>query len=266
MTVLDVRLIKCRSAASASRLPGLDMAVNPYRGCGHSCAYCYAQDVTRFETGRPWGSVVEVKVNIVPRLRKELERGLKGVYGVGTVTDPYQPLEAEHQLTRGCLSMLKRFDAEASVLTKSDLVLRDVDVLRSWDSVEVGVSVGCADDHIASIIEPGAPPPKARFEALSALADAGVEVYLMAAPIIPGLSDSSSQLRTLAELAADAHVERIIWDRWNVKPIASSRLGAALEGASMSGEWRKGANAASRIRAELAGLCKSKGIDLVDAF
>ena len=207
-----------------------------------------------------------MKVNIVTRLRKELERGLKGVYGVGTVTDPYQPLETEHQLTRGCLAMLKRFGAEASVLTKSDIVLRDIDLLRGWDSVEVGVSVGCEDDRIASMIEPGAPPPKARFETLSALADAEIEVYLMAAPIIPGLSDSPSQLRALVESAAGAHVERIMWDKWNAKPIASSRLGAALEGASMSVEWKKHANASSRVRAELAGLCRSKGIDLVDAF
>ena len=209
---------------------------------------------------------MDVKINIVPRLRKELERGLKGVYGVGTVTDPYQPLEAEHQLTRGCLSMLRRFGAEASVLTKSDLVLRDIDVLRGWDSVEVGVSVACTDDRIASVVEPGAPPPKARFETLSELADAGIEVYLMAAPIIPGLSDSSPQLKALVESAADAHVERIMWDRWNTKPIASSRLGAALEGASMSVEWKKHANASSRTRAELAVLCKFKGINLVEAF
>ena len=209
---------------------------------------------------------MDVKVNIVPRLRKELERGLKGVYGVGTVTDPYQPLEAEHQLTRGCLSMLKRFGAETSILTKSDLVLRDIDMLRGWDSVEVGVSVGCMDDLIASIIEPGAPPPKARVEAHSELVDAGIEVYLMAAPIIPGLSDSSSQLKALVESTADARVERIMWDRWNAKPIASSRLDAALEGASMSVESKKHVNESSRTRAELTRLCKSKGIDLVEAF
>ena len=78
--LVPVRLVQCKSAASPSRLPGLDWALNPYRGCGHSCAYCYAQDVTRFEMSKPWGETVEVKVNFVQRLKRDLERGAHGVY------------------------------------------------------------------------------------------------------------------------------------------------------------------------------------------
>lgn len=265
MTKVEVRLVQCTSAAPPSRLPGLDRAVNPYRGCAHSCAYCYAQDVTRFETNRPWGSLVEVKVNIVQRLKRELERGLKGVYGVGTVTDPYQPLERSHQLTRGCLSMLKRFGAEASVLTKSDLVLRDMDVLHGWDDVEVGMSIACADERIAGVVEPGAPSPRVRFDALSALADAGVDVYLMAAPVIPGISDSTQSLKALVESAAAAGVERVMWDPWNPKPIAANRLGSALNDAGMCLGSSTGEDA-SRARSELGVSCRRMGIRLVDAF
>ena len=265
MMDLDVSLVRCSNAAPPSRLPGLDRSVNPYRGCAHSCAYCYAQDVTRLRTSQAWGSFVDVKVNIVPKLKKELERGLKGVYGVGTVTDPYQPLERKHRLTRGCLSHLKRFGASTSILTKSDLVLRDLDILRDWSSVEVGMSVACTDEHIAAIVEPGAPPPKARFEALSALADAEVDIYLMAAPIIPELSDSPSQLESLVESAAEAGVRRIMWDSWNSKPLATVRLRDAVERSSMRVDLsRRGIDDATL--SELRSLCRRNGVDLIDAF
>lgn len=258
---MDVRLVRCSSATTPSRLPGLDRALNPYRGCAHSCAYCYAQDVTRFETDRPWGSVIEVKVNIVQRLKRELERGLGGVYGVGTVTDPYQPLEERYQLTRGCLSMLKRYGAQASVLTKSDLVTRDIDLFRGWDGVEVGVTIACLDERIARVVEPGASNPRSRFEALSELAEAGVDVYLMAAPIIPGISDSKRMLEALIGAAADAGVGRVMWDPWNPKPIAARRLSGVTE---KEGIVKDSANTSAS--AELRALCSAHGVKLVDAF
>jgi DNA repair photolyase len=258
---VDVRLVRCSSATTPSRLPGLDRALNPYRGCAHSCAYCYAQDVTRFETDRPWGSVVEVKVNIVQRLKRELERGLGGVYGVGTVTDPYQPLEARYQLTRGCLSMLKRYGAQASVLTKSDLVTRDLDLFRGWEGVEVGVSIACLDERVARVVEPGATPPRSRFEALSELVGEGVDVYLMAAPILPGISDSKRMLEALMGAAADAGVGRVMWDPWNPKPIAARRLSRVME---KEGMVKDGANTSAS--AELRALCSALDLQLVDAF
>ena len=263
---MEVRLVKCSTAASPSRLPGLDWAVNPYRGCGHACAYCYAQDVTRFETGSPWGDVIEVKTNIAQRLKKELSRSCRGVYGVGTVTDPYQPLEAEYELARGCLSVLKRYGAKISVLTKSDLVLRDLDLLSDWPGAEVGLSVGSVDEGVCSVLEPGAPSPGRRLDALKELVDADVAVYLMAAPIIPGVSDSDSAVRQLVEAADAAGVRRIIWDCWNPKPLAGRRLAAAATEAglidtpdSLSGRCE---SAVAVFKAECAG----RGIELVYAF
>ena len=263
---MDVRLVQCSKAASSSRLPGLDWAVNPYRGCSHACAYCYAQDVTRFETGLPWGSVVEVKVNIVQRLRRELSRRCEGVYGVGTVTDPYQPLEARHELTRGCLSILKRSEARTSILTKSNLVLRDMDILSEWPDLEVGLSVGTVDERTAAVIEPGAPSPESRFEPLRKLADSGISVYLMAAPIIPTISDAEPSLRRLVELADLSGVRRIMWDGWNPKPIAKKRLEVSVSNSwlmePIDGTRRLGPDVVSVLRAE----CRSRCIDLIDAF
>lgn len=267
MTGLEVRVKECKSATSPSRLPGLDFAINPYRGCSHSCAYCYAKDVTRFEPSEAWGEVVEVRAGIVQKLKKELERGgTKGVYGIGTVTDPYQAVEKEYELTRGCLAILRRYDARVSVLTKSDLVLRDLDILRSWRGAEVGISIGSVDRKVTDLIEPGAPAPDRRFQALKRLSDEGVPVYLMAAPIIRGITDSRESIAELVRMANESRVKRIMWDKYNPKPMASARLRTVLasRGVEMSACHTEAE--VREIRAFFRKECLHFGIDLLDAF
>jgi len=263
---LEIRLIQCKSAASPSKLPGLDWAINPYRGCSHKCAYCYAQDVTRFELARPWGEVVEVKTNIVQRLKKELEKGPKGVYGIGTVTDAYQLADREHELTRDCLKLLRRAQARISVLTKSDLVLRDMNILSSWEGAEVGVSIGILDDERASTVEPGAPSPRRRFDALAKLTDAGIDTFLMAAPILPGLSDKEDDIVGLVKMASDASVSRIMWDKFNPKPIANKRLQDALLSRGILPSAPHSSAQVRRIRTMLKSECDARKIDLIEAF
>ncbi|MCU0858990.1 MAG: radical SAM protein [Thermoplasmata archaeon] len=260
------KVVECRSALTPSRLPGLDWALNPYRGCEHRCAYCYAQDVTRFEAGRPWGDSVEVRANIASRLKGELEKRVDGVYGLGTVTDPYQPAEREYELSRACLAMLRRFEGRVSVLTKSDMVLRDLDLLGTMPGAEVGVTVSCVDEKVASVIEPGAPTPGRRFEALAGLASAGVDCYLMIAPVIPGVSDSEAMLAGSIRRAKDAGVRRVMWDMYNPKPIAHSRLAKALEGTELGPVRAPSVERTRAIRSLLRRECESCGMTLVDAF
>lgn len=262
----EVRLVGCKTALSRSRLPGLDWALNPYRGCTHSCAYCYAQDVTRFEPARPWGEVLEVKSNIIQVLRKELRNAREGVVGVGTVTDPYQPAEKRFELTRGCLSVLRSKGMEVSVLTKSPLVLRDLDILGGWAGAEVGLSVATVDPKLTSILEPGAPPPEERMAALERLTRSGVKTYLMAAPIVPGLSDDRSSLCELVSRASAAGVRRIMWDKYNPKPMAQKRLRTAL---ALSHFLERAVDAPRddrSVREFLEGQCRARSIELVYAF
>ncbi|MDQ1372573.1 MAG: hypothetical protein QG582_1491 [Candidatus Thermoplasmatota archaeon] len=261
-----VKHVKCKSALSVSKLPGLDWALNPYRGCAHGCLYCYVQDVTGFALDRPWGSAVEAKVNIAHQLKAELAKGVKGVVGVGTVTDPYQPAEAELELARSCLALLKRYDARTSILTKSDLVARDLDLLGGWEGVEVGVSVGCPDDAAASVLEPGAPSPSRRFAALAMLSEAGVDTYLMAAPIVPSASGSDSALADLVRRAFESGVKRVMWDGLNPKPVASQRMVAAVPTLKADLETARSGAWSSRVRIRLSEECGRRGLDLVDAF
>ena len=263
---METRLVECKLAASPSRLPGLDWAVNPYRGCGHGCAYCYAQDVTRFELERPWGEVVEIKTNIAHRLRVELGRRVRGVYGIGTVTDPYQPVERRHELTRACLSVLRGAGAEASILTKSDLVLRDADILRGWPKTEVGFSISTLDESVASLVEPRAPAPERRLAALRALSREGVRTYLMLAPVIAGLSDSEDGLRELVRAAADAGASYVIWDGYNPKPMADARLRRALAAAARDVARTLTPDRRREIHKVIDEECVALGLELMDAF
>jgi DNA repair photolyase len=264
--LVPVRLVQCRSAISASGLPGLDWALNPYRGCGHACAYCYAQDVTRFDVGSPWGETVEVKVNFVQRLRRELQKGAQGVYGLGTVTDPYQPLEKKHELTRGCLSLLRTMGARASILTKSDLVLRDIDLLRDWEGVEVGISISSLDDDVSKLVEPRAPSPERRLHALRELADDGINTYLMLAPVIRSIADSDDDLESIVERASECSVKTIMWDKYNPKPLASIRLRNALAAGSIADVVSHSADEVRRIDSVLRREGLVRGVKIVYAF
>lgn len=262
---MEERKITCKNAASPSALPGLAWALNPYRGCSHACRYCYAQDVTRFEMGRDWGEVVEVKVNFIQMLSRQLAKRPEGTFGLGTVTDPYQPLEKGYELSRGCLMELRHAGSPVSVLTKSDLVLRDIDILSGSDGSEVGVSLGSVDERVSAILEPGAPSPSRRLEALRRLSAEGIDTYVMAAPIVPGLSDSEASLRTLVRVVERSGTRRIIWDKFNPKPMAGARLRRALVEKSI--ELGKSDDAwTATVRRVLLDECRDSNIELLDAF
>ncbi|HIH00755.1 TPA: radical SAM protein [Thermoplasmata archaeon] len=185
---------------------------------------------------------------------------------MGTVTDPYQPLEADYDLTRGCLGVLKRYGARISVLTKSDLVLRDLELVSGWPGAEVGLSVGTVDAEVCSVLEPGASAPHLRFEALRRLVDAGVSTYLMAAPIVPSVSDSDDSVRRLLDAAEASGVRRVIWDCWNPKPLARKRLARTATEAGLIGGPEALSGRCEAAGALLRAECARRGIELVDAF
>jgi DNA repair photolyase len=189
-----LREIYARSILSKSQV--FDYAVNPYIGCQHSCTYCYARFMRRF-TGHkePWGEFADVKINAPDLLKHELDKTPPGRVWVSGVCDPYQPLETAYQLTRKCLEILVRYGWPITVQTKSPLVLRDIDLFKRSDKIEVGLSVTSADDKIRKLFEPGAPSIKERIKALEELHLAGIRAYAMIAPMLPGAEELADQLR-----------------------------------------------------------------------
>ncbi len=221
---MKVSEVFCRSALSFSRLPDLDYALNPYRGCQHGCVYCYAPSVLR--ESRLWGGFVDVKVNMPTVLSRELKKKKKGVVGVSTVTDPYQPLEKRYEVTRLCLEQLLRRDFPVSVQTKSSLVLRDLDLLSRFSSVDVGFTITGFDDEACMRYEPFASSVGERLSALCEIGEAGVRTWVFIGPIMPYITNMGDSLECLIKGVSRAGVDVVFVDRLNMKPGLDVKLRA----------------------------------------
>ena len=175
-----------------------DRSINPYRGCEHGCIYCFARP-THAYLGLSPGLDFESKLFVKPDAPKLLERELSApgyvprTIAIGTNTDPYQPIEREHRLMRRILEVLERHGHPVGIVTKSALVVRDIDILARMarrNLVKVGVSVTTLDAKLARVMEPRAPTPRRRLDALRQLSAAGVPTLVMVAPVIPALNDA----------------------------------------------------------------------------
>ncbi|MGW8271803.1 MAG: radical SAM protein, partial [Thermodesulfovibrionales bacterium] len=128
---VEIREVRARSVLSRSRIPGADFCINPYVGCSHACKYCYATFMARYSQHvSPWGTFVDAKINAPEVLEEQLRRGARGAIMISSVTDAYQPLEARYRLTRRCLEKLRGHSVLVDILTKSPLVVRDIEILK----------------------------------------------------------------------------------------------------------------------------------------
>jgi len=225
--MLAPEFITCKTALSPSKLPGLKYSLNPYVGCGHGCIYCYSPSVL----GNPqfafdWGNFVKVKQNLPEVLARELKRKPRGVVGVSTVTDPYQPIESKLGLTRKCLELLSQQGFPVSVQTKSGLVLRDADLIKP-KGFDVGVTITTMDRDLAEKIEPKASPPDVRANVLGEFASRGVETWLFFGPIIPELNDDEENIRRVVEVAKKTG-SKLIYDKLNLKRWVFERVAPVL--------------------------------------
>lgn len=264
---MKVRQVSCKQALVPSTLPGLDFALNPYRGCSHGCAYCYAPSVLR-ET-REWGTFVDVRGDMPSVLLKDLTKRREGVVGVGTVTDPYQPIEARYRVTRGCLTRLFDSPLRVSIQTKSSLVTRDLDILSSFDRLDVGVTVTTLDEYASRAVEPLASTPRKRIETISALSDEGIDVWAFVGPYLPGLNEEKA-LALVRELK-EAGASRILGDRLRVRPGTLERMREAA-GRMLPDERGpfltdlEDVSYAARVEKDLRSACEKLGLDYQPAF
>ena len=221
---------------------GFDWSVNPYRGCQHSCAYCYARPTHQylgFGAGTDFDSRIVIKRNAAELLRRELahRRWKKGrdTIAFSGVTDCYQPLEASYELTRRCLEVCHEFSHPIAIITKSALVRRDLDLLARMSArggAHVSLSIPFASDEDARKIEPLASAPATRFETVRRLAQAGVTVGVGIAPLIPGLNDAAvAEIleRARAAGASDAFMVLLRLPA-EVKPVFEERLRETFPG------------------------------------
>jgi DNA repair photolyase len=189
---------------AASRMP-FRFTINAYRGCSHACTYCFARPTHSYlglDIGADFERRLVVKVNAVERLRSELRSARWGGdhIAMGTNTDPYQRCEGKYRLTRGLVEVLGAAANPFSILTKSALVLRDLDVLAAAarrTEVRVNLSIGSLDERVWRVTEPGTPHPLRRGAAVRRLNEAGIRTGVLIAPVLPGISDSTAQLEAV---------------------------------------------------------------------
>ncbi len=188
------REITVKSILSKSGIPGSDYCINPYIGCEHACRYCYATFMKKY-TGHtePWGHFVDIKINAPELLQRQMKRARKGDIILSSVTDAYQPVEASYKLTRRLLEVLVDFQFPVDILTKSPLVLRDVDLLKRFKDIGVGITITTENDRIRKIFEPRAPSIEERIHTLQKLFEQGVYTYAFIGPILPMNPDVLSE-------------------------------------------------------------------------
>ncbi len=213
---MKIEIKPCKSALSKSKLPGYDYALNPYRGCQHGCVYCYAPFVLHEE--RKWGSFVDVRSNMPRLLSQELKKHSRGVVGLSTVTDPYQPAEKRFEVTRMCLEQLLKHDFPISIQTKSDLILRDLDLIEQFTDREVGFTITTLDDSLRREIEPRASSVEQRLSVLESCNQRGIKTYAFIGPILPFADRQNSELEEIVDFVKHAGTDKIYFDKLNLKP------------------------------------------------
>jgi len=257
--------IKCKTILIKSKLPKTDYCYNAYVGCTHSCKYCYATFMKRF-TGHindQWGAFIDYKENAIDVLQKEVKRIEKDKWVLmGSVTDSYQPIEKKLLLTRKSLEVFLSKQIPISILTKSDLVVRDIDILSRFNKCEVGISYSFTDERMASALEPNASSLYRRVSALKELKNSGIKTYLFIGPIIPQLT-KLKDIFTIAGQYVDfvmAEALNLRCDNLNALKIIIGEL-AGKENVSEVIGLCKNKDYWSSIENEYKGLCKDFGIE-----
>ena len=223
---MKVSRIRCKSALSRSGLYDLDYSYNPYLGCYHGCRYCYSVSILSRELALDWGNFVFVKENVIEVLRQEVLRKKRGVVGVSTASDPYQPVEKVHELTRKGIEVLRGSGFHVSIQTRSPLVLRDADLIKG-PGFDLGVTITTLDEWVARKVEPKSPRPLERAKVLEEYSGK-VDTWLFFGPIIPFLADGEDNVRAVVKLASKCG-SHLLYDKLRVKKWIPMLLRPALE-------------------------------------
>ena len=238
---MKIKKVQVKSVVTKSKLPDADYVINPYTGCEHGCKYCYARFMKRF-TGHKeeWGEFVDVKENAVSTISDKY-KGANIV--IGSVTDPYQPIEARCKLTRAILKRLIALQPELNILTKSDLVVRDVDLIKQFKKCEVAISLSMLDDKVRDKLEKSVSAER-RIAALKKLHENGIKTVLFISPIFPSLTE----WKKMIELTK-SYVDECWFENINLYPSIKDRVGKYVKNV----DW-------GDVEEEIRKYCKEKKV------
>ncbi|MGB7603854.1 MAG: radical SAM protein [Lutisporaceae bacterium] len=208
-----VKEIKVKNIISKSNLPSADYVINPYVGCSHACIYCYARFMKKFTNHEEeWGKFVDIKINAEELIPDNLERYSGKSFFISSVTDPYLHYEKEYMLTRKLLEKLVDIEAQVDIQSKSDLIVRDIDVLKKFKSCKAGITITTLNDVIRKEVEPYTANVEKRLRALETLNSSGIFTYAFIGPIFPYITD----WREIIEITKP-FVKEYIFENLNIK-------------------------------------------------
>ena len=213
---MKVEFRDAKSIITKSNIPSIDYVINPYTGCQHGCIYCYAEFMKRFTNhkGDIWGEFLDVKVYPWEKIKPHKFQGKELL--LSSVTDPYLPSEKKFENTRKILTQLQDTNGKISILTKSQLVLRDLDLFKKFTNIEVGVSLNTLDSDFARKIEPFASRPVDRLKSLEKIHEAGIKTYVFISPIFPKITDFQEIIEYSANFADSFMFENLNYRPHNV--------------------------------------------------
>lgn len=208
---MNIKEIHVKSVLTKSNLPASAYCINPYIGCQHGCVYCYARFMKRFtKHTEPWGSFVDIKVNSPEILKKQLSKNpKKSTALIGSVTDAYQPIEKRYGITRKLLEIIVDHQFPVSILTKSNLVLRDIDLLSKLDDCDVGITVTSLDDEFRKRFEPFTSSISDRINCLKSLHEIGIKTYVFIGPIFPQIVDVAEIIEGVSDYSDSVMAESL---------------------------------------------------------
>ena len=266
---MNITEISCKTALTPSKLPGLDYTLNPYIGCQHQCLYCYAPEILHMRRN-DWETTIKVKRNIPLILSKELKQKTPGTIGISTVTDPYQPIEKTCKLTRYCLEVLQKHAFPLCIQTKSDLIIRDKDLIASIDNSEVMVSIGTLNEAHRRLLEPGSSTIQQRLSILEAFKDTNVKTSVFFGPIYPSIT--VEDLPEILDVFIAYEIDEIMIDYLHMKKTIIPVLSRFIEqqkdvpsGFSMDHLMHQ-KTSFHLIRKTIHEYLKNKNVTVVDAF
>ncbi|MEW6455440.1 MAG: radical SAM protein [Acidobacteriota bacterium] len=183
---MKIKETNSKKILNRSKIEGVDYCINPYIGCFHGCKYCYAEFMKKytFHTEN-WGEFVDIKINSPELLEKEIKSMRKGLIMISSVTDPYQPIEKKYEITKRILEILLIYQFPVEILTKSSLILRDIEILKKFNDLCVGLTITTDNEYIKKIFEPRSSSISERVNTIEILHKNGIRTFCFVGPILP---------------------------------------------------------------------------------
>ncbi|MFX1366307.1 MAG: radical SAM protein [Promethearchaeota archaeon] len=257
---MKIEFREAKSIITKSNIPSIDYVINPYIGCQHSCIYCYAEFMIRFtgHKGDKWGQFLDIKTYDFNKIKPEKYNGKRLL--LSSVTDPYIPLELKYQNTKRILEKLVSTTAHVSILTKSKFAVRDIDLFKKFDDLEVGISISTLDDNFAKLIEKGASRPIERLNTLKEIHENGIKTYTFISPFFPKITDFKAIINETVD-----YTDSYMFENLNFRPHNTPRILKIIKSnypelLSLYQEFRRDNSQWEIIEAEIDTYCKNLNV------